>query len=84
MGITFQNDKDIIIYALEKIIDDTRKNRYIFVAQSMWWIASVIGLTEGLVKHIENLLIRSEDSQLSLEEIGRLSLVDEAPHRAED
>ena len=49
MTITFENDNDVIVYALEKIIAYTRNNQYIFVAQSIWWIVSVIGLTEGLV-----------------------------------
>ena len=30
------------------------------MAQSVWWIASIIGLTEGLVTYIDNLRIRSE------------------------
>jgi len=60
MTLTFENDNDVIVYALEKIISYARKNCYIFVAQSVWWIASIIGLTEGLVKHIENLRVRDE------------------------
>jgi len=68
MTTTFENDNDIIIHALEKIIDYARKNQYIFVAQSVWWIASIIGLTEGLVIHIDTLRIRSEVSQLSMKE----------------
>jgi len=35
MTITFKRDDDVIIYALEKIIDYARRNRYIFVAQSV-------------------------------------------------
>jgi hypothetical protein len=60
MTITFESDKDIIIYALEKIISYTRNNQYIFLAQSVWWISSIIGLQEGLVIHIDNLKARSE------------------------
>jgi len=60
MTITFENNNDIIIYALEKIIDYARKNQYIFVVQSVWWIASIIGLEKGLVTHIDNLCIQSE------------------------
>jgi len=63
MTITFENENDIIVYALEKIISYARKNQYIFVAQSVWWIASVIGLTDGLVMHIDNLRVRSEAYQ---------------------
>jgi len=68
MTITFENDNDVIAYALEKIICYASDNRYIFVAQSVWWIASVIGRSEGLATHIDNLRIRFEASQLILEE----------------
>jgi hypothetical protein len=60
MTITFESDKDVIIYALEKIISYARNNQYIFLAQSVWWISSIIGLQEGLVIHIDNLRARSE------------------------
>jgi len=68
MTITFENENDIIVYALEKIICYARDNRYIFVAQSIWWIASIIGLSEGLAAHIDNLRIRFEASHLISEE----------------
>jgi len=67
MTLTFENDNDVIVYALEKIISYARKNQYIFVAQSVWWIASVIGLTDGLVTHIDNLRKRFEALQAPLE-----------------
>jgi hypothetical protein len=59
MTITFESDKDVIVYALEKIISFARTNKYIFLAQSVWWISSIIGLQEGLVIFIDNLTIRS-------------------------
>jgi len=68
MTITFENDNDVIAYALEKIICYARDNHYIFVVQSVWWIASVIGLSEGLATHIDNLRIRFEASRLISEE----------------
>jgi len=58
MTLTFENDNEVIVYALERIIRYARKHQYIFVAQSIWWIASVISLTEGLVTHIDNLRIQ--------------------------
>jgi len=64
MTITFENDNDVIVYALEKIICYARDNRYIFIAQSVWWISSVIGLSEGLATHIDNLRVRIEASRL--------------------
>jgi hypothetical protein len=60
MTITFESDKDVIVYALEKIISYARDNQYIFLAQSVWWISSIIGLQQGLILHIDNLMIRSE------------------------
>jgi hypothetical protein len=60
MTITFENDKDVIVYALEKVISYARINQYIFLAQSIWWISSVIGLQEGLIIHIDNLQKREE------------------------
>jgi len=68
MTITFENENDIIVYALEKIICYARNNHYIFVAQSVWWIASIVGLSEVLAMHIDNLRIRFEASHLILEE----------------
>jgi hypothetical protein len=60
MTITFESDKDVIVYALEKIISYARENQYIFLAQSIWWISSIIGIQEGLVIHIDNLKARRE------------------------
>jgi len=67
MTITFENDQDVMVYALERIIDYARKNRYIFVVQSVWWIASIITRMEDLVTHIDNLHIQSEITQSSIE-----------------
>jgi hypothetical protein len=60
MTITLKSDKDVIIYALEKIIFYARNNQYIFLAQSVWWISSIIGLQDELVIHIDNLKALSE------------------------
>jgi hypothetical protein len=60
MTITFESDKDIIVYALEKIISFARDSSYIFLAQSVWWISSIIGLQEELIIHIDNLKARAE------------------------
>jgi len=54
MTITFENDNDVIVYTFERIISYARKHQYIFVAQSVWWLASIVGSTEGLVIHIDN------------------------------
>jgi hypothetical protein len=67
MTISFEIDNDVIVYALEKIISYARNNQYIFLAQSVWWISSILGLQEGLIIHIDNLKaranIRKSDSQ---------------------
>jgi hypothetical protein len=49
MTITFENDSDVIVYALEKIISFARGNQYLFVANCLWWIAGIIGLDKGLI-----------------------------------
>ena len=60
MTITFDNDNDVIVYALKKVSSFTRNNHYIFRAQSVWLISSLIGLQQGLAIHIDNLKERSE------------------------
>jgi len=60
MTITFDNEKDIIVYALEKIISFSRDNQYLFVANCVWWISGIVGLTDALVIHIHNLESRRE------------------------
>jgi len=60
MTITFENNNDVIVYALEKILSYPRDNQYIFLAQSVWWISSIIQLQQELVVHIDTLRIRLE------------------------
>jgi hypothetical protein len=55
MTITFENDNDVIIYALEKVISYARRTQQIFVAHCVWWLASVIGLEQGLIIFIDNI-----------------------------
>jgi hypothetical protein len=59
MTNTFGNDNDVMVYALKKVIPDVRRIQQILVAQCGWWLASVIGLEQGLVDHIDNLKRRS-------------------------
>jgi hypothetical protein len=74
MTLTFENDYNIIIYALEKILSFARRNQYIFLVQSVWWISSIIGLQQRLVTHINNLrcLHSSKDEPCSEEVSGVL------------
>jgi hypothetical protein len=60
MTITFENNNDVIVYALEKIIAYARRPQLICVAQCVWWLASVIGLEQGLVTYIDNIQSRIE------------------------
>jgi hypothetical protein len=55
MTITVKSDNGIIVYALEKVIDFARIKGYIFVAQSVLWLASNIGLEQELISYIDNL-----------------------------
>jgi len=55
MTLTFENDSDVIVYALQKILSFARENQYLFVANCVWRIAGIIGLDSGLVIHINNL-----------------------------
>lgn len=71
MTITFENDNDIIAYALERIISFAQQNQYLFVANCIWWIAGIIGLDKGLTISIENLEIRQGISYQELSTIPR-------------
>jgi hypothetical protein len=55
MAVTFDNDNDVIIYALENIIGHARRTQQIFVAQCIWWLASIIGLEQRLIDLIDKL-----------------------------
>jgi len=50
MPIIFANDNDVITYALEKIISYAKDNHYIFLAQSIWWISSIVELQQRLIE----------------------------------
>jgi hypothetical protein len=39
MTITFENDSEVIVYALENAIAHARRTQQIFVVQCMWWLA---------------------------------------------
>jgi hypothetical protein len=58
MTITYENNNDVIIFALEKIIFHTRQSLQIIMAQCVWWLALLIGLEEGLINYIDNLQSR--------------------------
>jgi hypothetical protein len=55
MTLTFKDNSDIIVYAIEKILSFAREQQYLFVANCVWWIAGIIGLDTGLATHIDTL-----------------------------
>jgi hypothetical protein len=67
MTITFENENDVMIYGLEKVVSHTRRTQQIVVAQCVWWLASIIGLDRGLVNYIDNIQSRIEVSVISEE-----------------
>jgi len=60
MTITFKNDNDITVYALDKVISYARDIQYMFLAQSIWWISLFVGLQQRLIIHIDNLKIQED------------------------
>jgi hypothetical protein len=63
MTLTFTNENDVIIFALDRIIQFAKNHQYLFVANCAWWIAGVIGLESGLITLIDNLESRRLDNQ---------------------
>jgi len=70
MTITFENENDVIVYAFEKVISYARRNQQIFVAQCIWWLASIIGLEQGLIVYIDNQRKRESVQVLSARKVS--------------
>jgi hypothetical protein len=66
MTITFNDDEDVIVYALEKVISYARQHQNIFWAQCVWWISAILRLQEGFVIHIDNFKARENIGDLEL------------------
>jgi hypothetical protein len=66
MPIIFENNNDVVVFALEKVISYARDIQYIFLAQSVWWISSILGLQKGLIAYIDDLQIRAEISPVQI------------------
>jgi hypothetical protein len=60
MTITFENDNDVIVYALVKVILYARRTQQIFVVQCVCWLASIMGLEQELVSYIDNIQARQQ------------------------
>jgi hypothetical protein len=54
MTITFEKVNDVIVYALEKVISYAWRTQQLFVAYCVWWLASIVGLEQGIVSYIDN------------------------------
>jgi len=59
MSINFENNNDILVYALAQVIAYPGRTEQIVVARCTWWLASVWGLEEGLIVNIANLAGRN-------------------------
>jgi hypothetical protein len=68
LTITFENDNDVIVYAFEKIISYARKTQQIFVAQCVWWLASIVGLESRVVNYID--ILRKQEEVLSQDQLS--------------
>jgi hypothetical protein len=64
MPITFENDNEVIVYALERVIAYARRTQQIFVAQCDWWLAAITGYERELISHINNLRSQEEPAEL--------------------
>jgi len=73
MTVIFENDSDIIVYALEKVITFARDNHYIFLAQSIWWISSIIGLQSKLMTYINNHQLYPKEEEVWREDTASIS-----------
>jgi hypothetical protein len=63
MTIIFNNDSDVIVYALEIIVSFARQNQYLLVVNYVWWLAGIIGLDFRLTIYIDNLDNRRQITQ---------------------
>jgi len=70
MTITIENNNNIIVYPFENVISYARDNQYIFLAQSIWWISSNIGLQQGLFVYINNLRERASKATVDTSSDG--------------
>lgn len=73
MTISFKNNSDVIVYAIEKIISYARDNLYIFLAQSIWWTFSIIRLQSELIAHIDIRHYHSENGPVQSRMIAKWS-----------
>jgi len=66
MLIRLENYNDVILYTLENLISYARYYQYIFVAQYVWWLASIIDHKLELVKYIDTLQIQQHTATVTI------------------
>jgi len=79
MTITFENDNDLTVSALEKIIAHARGTQQVFVAQCVWWLVSIIRLEQGLGNYIDNIQSRQEIITIPEKATERKETISPAP-----
>jgi len=60
MSITFDNEADIIVWTLAKVLVIVEQRQYLFTAQCIWWIAALVPLDPALRYIIDNQKFPSE------------------------
>jgi hypothetical protein len=84
MTITFENDNTVIVYTLEKVIAHARRTQQIFMAQCVWWLASIIGLDQGFVSYIDNIQSRRNVTIKSAKDLGVRKTVSPTPKDSQE
>lgn len=59
MNINFGTESDVFLYSLEQNNPLCQVHHYIFAAQCVWWLASLLGLQQGLLRYTVILAVRS-------------------------
>lgn len=57
-ALYFQMEYNVLVYSFQRIIRFCQEHHYLFAAQCVWWLSSLLGLQGGLVIHNENPRIR--------------------------
>jgi len=48
MSITIENEADIILWTVAKLLVTFKQCQYLFVAECIWWIAALVQLDPAL------------------------------------
>jgi len=64
-SITFKNEGDILLWTLAKLVVTFEEHRYLFAAQSFWWISALVQLDSALPYIIDTWKFRLGDIDIS-------------------